>query len=150
MSNILSLQPRLSEKAYQSAVSQNTYVFSVPLSANKSAVQHAVKTQFSVDALDVRLVIVKGKTKRSYKKRSRPLLGKRSDYKKAYIRIAQGQSIPIFDAPESKKQSDENKKLDKKSSNSQVKSTDEGAPKRGLRNALARTPRQRQDKGGGK
>lgn len=104
--NALSLKPRMSEKAYASSVAQNTYVFVVPMDANKASVTTAVTEQFGVQVIDVRLVIVKGKAKQAYRKRQRPVAGKRADIKKAYVRVKAGDTIDIFG---------EEKKADKKS-----------------------------------
>lgn len=86
----------MSEKAYQQSLTLNTYVFDVPFSANKQIVTQAITSQFSVTVEDVRLVIVKGKVKKSYQKRNRPVNGKRTDVKKVYVRLKSGDSINIF------------------------------------------------------
>lgn len=98
----------MSEKAYQQSLTLNTYVFDVPFSANKNTVAQAVSSQFTVTVIDVRFIIVKGKPKKSYQKRNRPVAGKRADIKKAYVRIAEGNSINIFGEDEKA-----NKKADK-------------------------------------
>ena len=51
--------PRVSEKAYRLVTSQNTYVFDVPMSANKNEIKAAVEAQFDgtkVDACSKRQV----------------------------------------------------------------------------------------------
>lgn len=98
MSMQLALKPRMSEKTYGLSKLQNTYVFDVPKSANKMEVAAAVQDQFKVKVIDVNIIIVKGKVKQSYRKRSRPVSGKRADVKKAYVRVAEGDKIPVFDA----------------------------------------------------
>ncbi len=100
MSKELALKPRMSEKTYALAQSENTFVFVVPSSANKMTVSSAVEAQFGVTVEDVRILIEKGKAKQAYRKRSRPVTGKRADRKKAYVRIKQGDNIPIFAAME--------------------------------------------------
>ncbi len=93
------LIPRVSEKAY--AVSQapgvKTYVFVVPLDANKHTVARAVTAQYDVTVIDVRTIVQKGKTKQSYRKGGRPLTGHRSDIKKAYVTLKDGDSLPLFE-----------------------------------------------------
>ena len=94
----LVLKPRISEKAY--AMSQRegikTYVFEVPKGTEKLTIQRAVEAQFDVTVTDVRTVNQKGKAKMSYRKRVRPIEGKRSDIKKAYVVLKAGEELPIF------------------------------------------------------
>jgi large subunit ribosomal protein L23 len=91
--------PRMSEKSYQQ--SQNgMYIFDVPANANKQQIADAVAEQFSVAVDDVNTTIAKGKVKKAYRKGGSPVIGKRKDLKKAYVRLAAGESIPIFAAAE--------------------------------------------------
>lgn len=98
---MLHLIPRVSEKAY--ALAQNdTYVFTVPMTANKQQVSAAVAAQYGVTVKDVRLVIVKGKTVRAYRgKRRNPGVATRKDIKKAYVSLKEG-SIDMFNEKETK------------------------------------------------
>jgi large subunit ribosomal protein L23 len=98
MSKSLVLKPRMSEKTYGLSKVQNTYVFDVDKSANKLQVAEAVAVQYGVKVMEVNIAIIKGKVKQTYRKRSRPTTGKRSDVKKAYVRLAEGDTIPVFDA----------------------------------------------------
>jgi large subunit ribosomal protein L23 len=100
MSKSIALKPRMSEKTYALAQSENTFVFVVPGSANKMTVAGAVEAQFGVTVEDVRIMIEKGKIKQARRKRSRPVSGKRPDRKKAYVRVKQEDNIPIFAAVE--------------------------------------------------
>ena len=98
MTKTLPVRPRVSEKAY--AISQTgTYVFIVPTDSNKVEIAKAVAAQFAVDVTSVNTVTQKGKPIRFYRK-GRFDNGTRSDIKKAYIRIAEGQTIPVFAAEE--------------------------------------------------
>lgn len=102
---MLNLKPRMSEKAYQQSTLNQTYVFVVPTDANKLQVKQAVESQFNVTVLDVNIVIQKGKTARSIRlgnRRARPITGRRSDIKKAYVRLKDGDSIKIFEEEEKK------------------------------------------------
>ena len=92
---MLSLIPHISEKAYGQSQA-NTYVFKVPTKANKQQIATAVAAQYSVGVADVRIVIAKGKLKRTIRK-GRPVAGRRSDVKKAYVTLVEGDSIKIFD-----------------------------------------------------
>lgn len=93
---MLILTPRVSEKAY--GLSQNgTYVFNVPMSANKAGVIAALKEQYGVDAKDVRLVIQNGKPVRAIRnKRSQPVQALRTKTKKAYVSLVEGASLNLF------------------------------------------------------
>lgn len=88
--------PRISEKTYASA-QDNIYVFNVPLIANKHQVAEAVASEYGVKIIDVRLVNVKGKKVRAYRgKKAQPGVAQRATVKKAYVRVAEGDKINIF------------------------------------------------------
>jgi large subunit ribosomal protein L23 len=106
MDKQLILQPRLSEKTYGLSVVGNTYTFNVPGGANKHTVARAVAAQFDVTVENVNIVNVKGKAKRTVRKGGRAVMGQRSDVKKAYVTLKEGQSLPIFDVPEEDKKAD--------------------------------------------
>lgn len=92
------LKPRVSEKAYglSQAPGIKTYIFEVPTDANKHDVARAVSTQYEVTVTDVRTTTVKGKVKQSYRKSRRPVTGVRSDIKKAYVTLKDGDTLPLF------------------------------------------------------
>lgn len=93
------LYPRVSEKAYASATGLNTYVFNVPLDANKIEIKKTVEAQYSVTVKTVNIVRTTGKAvNRVANRRGLRTRGKRSDYKKAYVVVAKGQTIPVFAA----------------------------------------------------
>ena len=85
------LSPRVTEKTTLIGERSNQYVFRVIKDANKSEVKGAVEMLFDVNVEAVRIVNVKGKNK-SF--RMRP--GKRSDWKKAYVRVQEGQVIDFL------------------------------------------------------
>lgn len=82
------LGPHVTEKSAIAGEDSNNVVFRVLRDASKPEVKAAVEKLFDVKVVDVRIVNVKGKTKRT-----RFGLGKRSDWKKAYVRLEQGQDI---------------------------------------------------------
>lgn len=100
MSKSLVLKPRQSEKTYATSVALNTYVFDVSKSTNKIEVGEAVAAQYGVVVTNVRTMVVKGKKARSIRlgKYRKNVMGKRSDYKKAYVTLQDGDSLPIFAA----------------------------------------------------
>ena len=81
--------PVITEKATQVS-DRNQVVFRVAPAANKSEIKAAVEGLFGVKVLGVNTLVQKGKTKRF---RGRP--GVRSDVKKAYVQLAEGQSIDM-------------------------------------------------------
>jgi large subunit ribosomal protein L23 len=79
--------PIVTEKS--TAVSQhNQMMFRVALNATKPQIKEAVEGLFGVKVVAVNTLVQKGKTKRF---KGRP--GKRSDVKKAFVQLAQGQEI---------------------------------------------------------
>lgn len=115
MKNI-NLKPRISEKAYGLSQTSNTYVFDVPISANKQTVGEMVTKQYEVGVMSVRTTNVKGKTKTTYlNKRGKHVKGSRSDFKKAYVTLIKGASLPIFAAEQEAE--DKAKKTAEKSEN---------------------------------
>lgn len=82
------LAPVVSEKAVSSAESGNQVCFKVVKDAQKGEIKAAVEKMFDVKVEGVRTLIMKGKTKRT-----RFGIGKRSDWKKAYVKLAEGQDI---------------------------------------------------------
>lgn len=82
------LGPVVSEKAANVAEAGNQVVFKVCRDADKREIKAAVQKLFNVQVEDVRTVNVKGKNKRT-----RYGVGHQSDWKKAYVRLAQGHEI---------------------------------------------------------
>lgn len=115
MSKSMTLKPRMSEKAYATSLAINTYVFDVPTTANKVTVKAAVEAQFDVTVDNIQMIVVKGKVKKSYQKRNRPVEGKRAKSKKAYVRLAEGSTINLFgETEDAKKTAKADKKETKK------------------------------------
>jgi large subunit ribosomal protein L23 len=100
MSKTLDLRPRLSEKAYALSELTNTYVFDVPAGSTKHTVAKAVEVQYEVGVNSVRIAHVPGKVKKSYRKKRTSSSGKRSDIRKAYVTLKEGDKLPIFAAVE--------------------------------------------------
>lgn len=100
MSKTLVLKPRVSEKAYGLAQSNNVYVFEVPKGASKHLIAQAVAAQFEVTVQTVNVANIKGKAKRSVRKGGRPVAGRQNDVRKAYVTVKEGDTIPVFKAAE--------------------------------------------------
>jgi large subunit ribosomal protein L23 len=99
MSNLV-IRPKISEKAYALSLTKNVYIFEVPAEANKLTVASEVAKQFNVTVEQVRIAVHKGKVKRSYSKRGGWIKGERSDVKRAYVTLKDGDSLPFFAAEE--------------------------------------------------
>ncbi len=100
MNNDMIIKPRMSEKSYALSAT-GVYVFDVPMTTNKIEVARAIETQFSVTVTNVKVMIIKGKVARSIRLGARVRTnhtGKRSDFKKAYVTLKEGDSIPVFAA----------------------------------------------------
>ena len=82
--------PHLSEKAHLAA-ENNQVVLKVRTDATKAEIRQAVELLFEVKVDDVKVVNVKGKIKRFGQTK-----GRRSDWKKAYVRLAEGSSLESF------------------------------------------------------
>ena len=83
------LSPIVTEKA-TALTERNQVVFRVALEATKPEIKAAVEGLFNVKVLAVNTLVVKGKTKRF-----RGREGRRSDWKKAMVRLAEVQSIDL-------------------------------------------------------
>jgi large subunit ribosomal protein L23 len=95
---LISVIPRATEKAYAQSLSNNVYVFNVPLTANKQEITAAVEAQFEVKVERIKTLVQSGKAVRFSRGKNRtPGTTKRKDSKKAYITLAAGDSIQVFD-----------------------------------------------------
>jgi len=82
------LGPVVAEKATCVAEKHNQVVLKVLSDANKSEIKQAVEMLFEAKVESVTTTNVKGKTKRTGQ-----TMGKRSDWKKAYVTLAEGSDI---------------------------------------------------------
>ncbi|WP_197491422.1 50S ribosomal protein L23 [Methylomonas methanica] len=85
--------PIVSEKSSNAADQNNQFVFKVKKSATKLQIKNAVEFMFGVEVAAVRVLNVKGKIKRFGR-----TLGKRSDWKKAYVKLQPGHNIELATA----------------------------------------------------
>jgi len=84
------LSPVVSEKSAAAADATGQYVFKVLTDATKREISRAVEKMFDVRVEKVRVVKVKGKQKRFGR-----MLGQRSDWKKAYVKLQPGYDIQL-------------------------------------------------------
>jgi len=92
LTNVL-LAPIVSEKSSIAAEKDKRFVFQVQTSATKLQVKNAVELMFNVEVDSVQVLNVKGKVKRFGR-----TLGKRSDWKKAYVKLKSGHDIDFATA----------------------------------------------------
>lgn len=85
------LAPHVSEKTALASEMEGRHTFRVATDASKIEVRKAVEKLFEVDVKSVQIVNVRGKTKRFGAAE-----GKRSDWKKAIVRLAEGQDIDFM------------------------------------------------------
>jgi large subunit ribosomal protein L23 len=84
-------RPIVTEKTSTIRESANVVVFEVDRRANKIEVKRAVEELFKVKVAEVRLFNVHGKVKRMGRN-----VGKRPDWRKAYVRLREGEKAPEF------------------------------------------------------
>ncbi len=80
--------PIISEKSTNAAEKYKRFVFKVQRNATKKNVKKAVEQMFRVEVDSVQVLNVKGKKKRFGKS-----IGKRQDWKKAYVKLKTGYDI---------------------------------------------------------
>jgi large subunit ribosomal protein L23 len=90
LENILK-KPLITEKLSVATEKNNVYGFVVELKANKNQIKQAVETLYNVKVLSVNTNVTPGKVKRAGKS-----LKKTSSYKKAFVQLAEGQTIQFF------------------------------------------------------
>jgi len=92
--NDIIVRPVVTEKTNGQIESGNVYTFEVDIRANKNLVKEAVQTLFNVEVLRVRVAVMPAKMG----KRQRKLFIRKSEWKKAIVTLAPGQSIDLFSA----------------------------------------------------
>jgi large subunit ribosomal protein L23 len=85
-------RPLVTEKSNVAREEDNVVTLAVDPRANKHEIRRAVETLFEVTVLDVRTMRMPRKTRRVGK-----TMGRKTEWKKAIIRLAEGQSIEFFE-----------------------------------------------------
>ncbi len=86
------IAPIITEKSSLIKESQNSYTFKVSINANKIEIRKVIEQIFNVKVVSVNTIKYKGKPKRLGR-----YAGKRADWKKAIVTLAEGQTIPDFE-----------------------------------------------------
>ena len=84
------IRPIITEKS-MGMTNDGRYTFEVAKDSNKIEIAQAVADAFDVDVIDVNVQTVKGKTRRLGRR-----VGKKSDWKKAIVTLAEGQRIERY------------------------------------------------------
>jgi large subunit ribosomal protein L23 len=84
-------RPLITEKSALLREDGRTMVFQVAINANKTEIKRAVEQLFGSKVASVRTAIGHGKVKRQGR-----FAGRRPDWKKAYIRLREGEKLPEF------------------------------------------------------
>ncbi len=82
----------LTEKGQQAREAENKYLFEVDRRANKQQIREAVETLFEVSVTEVNTMIVRGRIRRMGRG-----YAKTKNWKKAIVRVADGESIDFFE-----------------------------------------------------
>ncbi len=86
------IRPLITEKMTGLTDAHNQYGFIVDRRANKVEIKKAIEKKFEVSVTSVRTVNVQGKVKRLGR-----FSGKKSDWKKALVTLAEGNKITLFE-----------------------------------------------------
>ena len=90
------IQPIITEKSTQQVGRENKYSFLVAKAASKTQIKQAVEKFFRVKVKGVNIIIVRGKSRQILRSRKK---SKKSDWKKAVVKLAEGQKITVFELP---------------------------------------------------
>ena len=85
------VRPLVTEKSTNGLGTDHTYAFEVAITATKPQIKRAIEDFYGVEVDVVRTSIMRGKLKRFGRH-----IGKRSNWKKAFVTLAVGQSLNLF------------------------------------------------------
>ncbi len=85
-------RPLITEKAERSREATRQFAFEVHREATKIQVKQAVEKLFNVHVLAVRTAIARGKNKRVGRN-----VGRRPNWKKAFVTLKEGETIALFE-----------------------------------------------------
>ncbi|MCZ2224030.1 MAG: 50S ribosomal protein L23 [Chitinophagales bacterium] len=90
------IKPILTEKANTQQEKLHRYAFKVNKKANKLEIKKAVEQFYGVTVTDVNTAVAPGKNKTRYTKEGF-IQGKKSSYKKAFVTLADGETIDLYE-----------------------------------------------------
>ncbi len=86
------IRPIITEKSTTALGNDRAYAFEVGVGANKVQIKRAIESFYGVKVDRVRTLIVRGKIKRFGRH-----YGKRKNWKKAYVTLAEGNTINLYE-----------------------------------------------------
>lgn len=86
------VRPVVTERSTELADDQDAYTFIVKKHANKIEIRKAVERLFDVRVRDVNTMVYRGKVRRVGES-----IGKRPGYKKAIVKLAEGERIDVYE-----------------------------------------------------
>ena len=93
--SVVLVRPVLSEKINKQTEKMNRYAFIVGRKANKIEIKKAVESFYGVQVIDVNTAVMPGKAK-SRNTKAGVVTGRKPAKKKAYVTIAEGESIDLY------------------------------------------------------
>ena len=89
------IKPILTEKANGQQDKLRRYAFKVDRKANKLEIKKAIEEFYGVNVIEVNTVVVPGKAKSRFTKAG-VISGRKPAYKKAYVKVAEGETIDLY------------------------------------------------------
>jgi large subunit ribosomal protein L23 len=86
------VRPLVTEKTTTFLGTDRTYAFEVTTDSTKTQIKQAIEAFYGVEVENVRTCIVRGKVKRFGRR-----FGKRKNWKKAYVTLAEGHALNLFE-----------------------------------------------------
>jgi len=93
---IILVRPLYTEKIARLQDAENKYAFEVSRDANKIEIRKAVEKKFDVKVTSIRTMLMPGKMRQQMTRAGR-FYGKRPDWKKAIVTLAQGDKLELFE-----------------------------------------------------
>jgi large subunit ribosomal protein L23 len=89
------IKPIVTEKSNAQSTKLNRFAFKVDRKANKLEIKKAVESFYGVTVKDVNTAVMPGKNKSRFTK-SGFITGQKPSYKKAYVTVAEGETIDLY------------------------------------------------------
>ena len=89
------IKPIITEKSNKLSDKSRTYAFKVDRKANKLEVKKAVEDFYGVTVTEVNTIVVPAKAKSKFTKAGF-VSGRKPAYKKAYVKVAEGETIDLY------------------------------------------------------
>jgi large subunit ribosomal protein L23 len=94
--NQLIIRPIYTEKIARLTETENKYAFEVARDANKIEIKKEIEKKFDVKVIDVNTLNQRGKIRQQLTRGGR-FYGRRPDWKKAIVTLAEGEKIELFE-----------------------------------------------------